>query len=86
MRCAMIDPNETTAVLVITPNHRVTGRIALVPGARLTDYVREHTHFVPMVDVVVSDLEGHPLFKAPFLDLSKDHIELILPQDSVTFL
>jgi len=82
----MIDATETTEVLAITSHHRIVGRIALVQGARLTDYVRELTHFIPMVEVVVSDLEGHPLFKAPFLDLHKDHIELILPRDSVTFL
>ena len=35
----MNDAADTTEVMVITPNHRITGRIALVPGARLTDYI-----------------------------------------------
>lgn len=81
----MSDPTETTEVMVITPNHRITGRIALVPGARLTDYVREPNQFIAITDVTVCDLEGRKIFTTPFLDLGKHHIEIILPKELARF-
>lgn len=81
----MIDPTESTEVMVFTPNHRITGRIALVPGARLTDFVRESSEYIAMVNVQVCTLEGAEVFSTPFLDLGKQHIELILPKDLARF-
>jgi hypothetical protein len=80
-----MDTSETTEVMVITRNHRIMGRIALVPGARLTDYIREPTQFIAMTQVVVCDQGGKELFSTPFLDLGKHHIEIILPKELARF-
>ncbi len=75
----MNDSQEMTEVLIFTPHFKVIGKIALVPGARLTDYIREPAHFIAVSDAVVSDRHGGELFRTSFLDVSKDHIEIILP-------
>jgi hypothetical protein len=79
---------DSTRVLIITSTHRITGNIALVPGARLTDFVRDdHQHaFIAMTDVLVTDLHGHETLRTPFLDVGKTFIEMIMPADGVLFL
>jgi hypothetical protein len=75
----MSDPMDMTEVHIFTPHFKVIGKIALVPGARLTDYIREPGHFIAVADAVVWDRHGGELFRSGFLDVGKDHIEIILP-------
>jgi len=75
----MSDSQEMTEVIIYTDNFRITGSIALVAGARLTDYIREPGHFFAVANTVVADLHGMELFRSSFLDVNKDHIEIILP-------
>lgn len=75
----MSERDDVTAVVIYTQHFRITGTIALVAGARLTDYVREATHFIAVASAVVCDRHGAEQFRTPFLDVGKDHIEIILP-------
>lgn len=79
----MSEINETTEVVILTTTYSIQGRIALVPGARLTDYIKQAGDFIAVSDAVVSDLKGNELFQAPFLDVSKLHIEIISPKQLV---
>ena len=72
-------PEETTAVVIYTDSFRIAGRIALVPGARLTDFVRHAPAFIAVTDAVVSDRAGKRVFEAEFLDVGSAWIELIVP-------
>ena len=75
----MSDNQEMTEVVIYTQHFRVIGSIALVPGARLTDYIREPAHFIAVANCIVADRHGAELFRSSFLDVGKDHIEIILP-------
>ena len=75
----MSERDDVTAVVIYTQHFRITGTIALVPGARLTDYVRETNHFIAVASAVVCDRHGSEQFRTKFLDVGKDHIEIILP-------
>lgn len=72
-------PEETTAVVIYTDSFRIEGRIALMPGARLTDFVRHAPAFIAVTDATVADRSGKTVFQASFLDVGSAWIELIVP-------
>lgn len=77
---AITDKSE---VLILTTNFSIRGKISLVPGARLTDYIVDAKAFIAVVDVEVKDKSGKLVLKSSFLDVNRDHIELIMPADLV---
>jgi len=79
----MNNAQESTEVLILTTTYAVEGNIALLPGSRLTDYVRQSGEFIAVTNVKVSDLKGNELFNSPFLDIGKSHIVIISPLSSV---
>ena len=72
---------DKSEVLIFTHNYCIRGKIALVPGARLTDYIVEAKLFIAVVDVEVKDKTGTLILKTPFLNVHRDHIEFILPAE-----
>ena len=80
----MSDIQESTEVLILTTTYSVQGRISLVQGARLTDYIRQSGEFIAVSDAIVSDLKGNELFQTSFLDIGKTHIEIISPAKLIT--
>jgi hypothetical protein len=80
----MTELESTTAVVIYTDSFRVEGRINLLPGARLTDYVRSAEAFIAVTDATVQDKHGVALFRAPFLDIGRDFIEIIAPAANIT--
>lgn len=80
-----MSPEETTPVVIYTDSFRIEGRIALMPGARLTDFVRTASAFIAVVDARVFDRQGTPVMSASFLDIGASWIELIVPSTLVRF-
>ena len=70
-----------TEVRFYTRRYVVTGHIALMPGARLTDYLRDARTFIAVADATVTELGGRELFRTEFLDIHRDSIELAMPTD-----
>jgi predicted naringenin-chalcone synthase len=70
-----------TKVTIFTTTYRVKGYIDLLPGARVTDFMAEAKDFIAMVNAEVWELHpgGRQVAAAAFLDVSRDHIEIILP-------
>jgi hypothetical protein len=79
----MASNDETTAIVIHTASFRVEGRIALVPGARLTDYIRSAEDFVAVTQAVVYDKAGSRMFTAEFMDVGRQFIELIVPAELI---
>ena len=74
----LVDKSE---VVILTENYLIRGKIALVPGARLTDYVVEANLFIAVTDVEVKDKAGNLILTSPFLNVHRDRIEIILPSE-----
>ena len=74
---------ERTKVTIFTSTYRVRGFIELVPGARISDFMAESRDFIAVTKAEVWELQpgGRQVAAAPFLNISRDHIELILPGD-----
>jgi len=70
-----------TKVTIFTGSYRVKGYIDLLPGARMTDFMTEAKSFIAVTDAEVYELEvgGRQLLQAPFLNVSRDHIQVITP-------
>lgn len=79
------DFSDKSEVVIFTNTFQIRGKIALIPGARLTDYIVGANLFIAVADVEVRDREGNLILSAPFLDVHRDHIEFILPADVAKF-
>jgi len=74
------DPNRTR-VTIFTGSYRIKGFIDLIPGARVTDYMAEAREFIAVTDAEVWELQlgGRQIIAAPFLNVCRDHIQVIAP-------
>jgi hypothetical protein len=76
-----VENNEhRTKVTILTGTYRVKGFIELVQGARVTDYLVEAKEFIAVTDAEVRDLNDRHIFTTPFLNVSREHIEIVAPQ------
>ena len=76
---------DKTEVIICTTDYRLRGKVALVPGARLTDYIIESKPFIAVTDAEIYDKQGRLVMKSPFLDVNRDHIVWIAPAEFVQF-
>lgn len=77
----MTTDNEKTKVTILTGTYRVKGYIDLLPGARVTDYLEESKDFIAVTDAEVWDLGSRHVLNAPFVNVSRDHIQIVTPGD-----
>jgi hypothetical protein len=70
-----------TKVTIFTGTYRIKGYIDLIPGARITDYMTEAKEFIAVTNAEVWDPElgGRQIITAPFLNVSREHIQIIAP-------
>jgi hypothetical protein len=74
---------EKTKVVILTVNHRIKGYISLYSNARLTDYIVEAKPFIAVTDAEVMGINSKLVFTASFLNVQKDHIEIIVPANMI---
>ena len=77
----MADDESKTRVTILTGTYRIKGAIDLLPGARVTDYMAEAKAFIAVTDAEVWELSigGRQILTAPFLNLSREHIQIVTP-------
>ncbi len=78
----MPSEDETkTKVTILTSSYRVKGYIDLIPGARVTDYMAQAREFIAVTNAEVWELQpgGRQVAAAPFINVSREHIEIIFP-------
>lgn len=70
-----------TKVTILTSTYRVRGYIDLLPGSRVTDFMTQAKEFIAVTNAEVWELQpgGRPVASAPFINVSRDHIEIIFP-------
>ena len=79
-----MEDQDNTTVLIMTDKYRIVGKVELLPGSRLTDYLSESKGFIALTDAEIWNLENRKLLSSRFLDINRDHIEVIMPEDAVT--
>lgn len=68
-----------TRVTILTGTYRVKGYISLVAGARLTDYMVDAKDFIAVTDAEVWEIGERKVANAPFLNVSREHIQIVIP-------
>lgn len=76
-----MDGEARTKITILTGTYRIRGYIDLIPGARVTDFMAEAREFIAVTDAEVWELVpgGRMVLSAPFINVSRDHIEIITP-------
>ena len=77
-----MNSDETrTKVTILTDAYRVKGYIELVPGARVTDFLTHSKGFIAVTDAEVWELAigGRQVLAASFINVSRDHIQIVTP-------
>jgi hypothetical protein len=75
----MADLNKTK-VTIFTGNYRIKGYIELMPGARVTDFMVEAKDFIAVTEAEIWELGDRKIMNAPFLNVSRQHVQIIMPQ------
>ena len=75
----MADDASKTKVTILTATYRIKGYIDLLPGARVTDFMTEAKSFIAVIDAEVWEIVGRQVFTAPFIDVNRDHVQIIAP-------
>ena len=73
------EEQRKTTVTILTDVYRIKGDVHLMPGARLTDYMAEAKGFIAVTNAQVWETAGRPVFTAPFLNVNRDLIHIIVP-------
>ena len=68
-----------TRVTILTGTYRIKGNIDLLPGARVTDYMAGAKEFIAVTEAEVWEVVGRQVFTAPFINVNKEHIQIISP-------
>ena len=74
------DDDSRTRVTILTCTYRIKGYVELLPGARLTDFMIEAKEFIAVIDAEVADLGGRLLLHEPFLNVSREHVQVVIPR------
>ncbi len=77
----MSEENTKTKVVILTRTYRIKGFIHIQPGARVTDYMIDSKDFMAVTHVEVWDLSGRLIMNSPFVNVSRDHIEIVVPDN-----
>lgn len=77
----MAEHENRTKVTILTGSFQIKGFIDLLPGARITDFMRDAKDFVAVSDAEVREINGamRHLQNAPFLDVARNHIQIVVP-------
>jgi hypothetical protein len=70
-----------TKVTILTGTYRIKGCIHLQSQARVTDYMADSRNFIALTDAEVWEPDGRQVLTAPFLNVSREHIQVVVPED-----
>jgi hypothetical protein len=78
-----LDTNKTK-VIIMTSHYRISGHISVLHEARVTDYICESKNFIAVTDAEIWSHDQRRVASTSFLNINREHIELIMPDDCVT--
>lgn len=78
----MNEPEGKTKVIIYTNHFQIRGNIFLYEGSRLTDYMLEAKSFIAVSNAEIMDHHNNVIFTTSFMNVNRDHMEIILPDES----
>lgn len=80
----MVMETDKTRVIILTAHYRIVGHISVLPEARVTDYICESKEFIAVTDAEVWDHDQRKVAVTAFMNINREHIEIIMPEDCVS--
>ena len=76
---------EQKPIVAYTYHYKIKGKVFTPPGSRLSDFISgiRQKKFIPVADAVITDIFGNEICRSKFLELNKDEIIFLLPQDEL---
>lgn len=75
---------DRVEVIIFTPQYRIEGRIHILPGGRITDFVNAaHADFIAVTRAKIyssTSREEKPLYEKDFLALNKEYVIIVSPR------
>ncbi len=68
-------------VIILTPDYRIRGDIDVAPDERITDYITAAKSFLAVTNAEVRTLEGRIMFMSSFINVHRDHIVVVAPEE-----
>ncbi|MEE4298516.1 MAG: hypothetical protein V2J24_03645 [Pseudomonadales bacterium] len=70
-----------TTVVMLTSDYRIRGGISLAREERVTDYVTSARNSMAVTDAEVRADDGRIVFNADFVNVHRDHVQVIAPAE-----
>ena len=71
-------------VVILTADYRIRGDIDVAPDERITDYITTAKSFLAVTNAEVRTLEGRIMFTSSFINVHRDHIVVVAPEELTT--
>ncbi len=71
-------------VVILTAGYRIRGDIDVAPDERITDYITAAKSFLAVTNAEVRTLEGRIMFTSSFINVNRDHIVVVAPEELTT--
>lgn len=68
-------------VVILTGDYRIRGDIDVAPDERITDYITSSKSFLAVTNAEVRTLEGRIMFASSFINVHRDHIVVVAPEE-----
>ena len=68
-------------VVILTADYRIRGDIDVAPDERITDYITAAKSFLAVTNAEVRTLEGRIMFTSSFINVNRDHIVVVAPEE-----
>jgi len=75
-----ISKNAVLAVIQ-TLTHRITGKIFIRVGERLSDELNQSDQFLAVTEATIFDDQDEVSYKGDFITVNRDHIIWIMPEE-----
>lgn len=76
---------DRVEVIIFTPQYRIEGKIHILPGGRITDFVNaDSTYFIAVTQAKIyssTPREEEPLYEKDFLALNKEYVIVMIPKE-----
>lgn len=77
-------PQSKTKVRIYLDRFNIFGELAIFSDTRLTDYMVNAHEFVAVTNAIILSPDDKELFRAEFLNVHKDKIVMIVPEEMIT--
>ncbi len=73
---------QITPVVFLTGHYRIKGKIGMLSGVRLTDYMNETKDFIAVTEAVVFDRSsGEQILAGGFVNVQRSTVEVIIREE-----